>query len=71
MRIPLSAPDITESEIEAVVQVLRTPRLSLGPVTEQFEAAVARSVFSASRSCRQFGNRRIAPVCALSRHRGG
>jgi perosamine synthetase len=44
MRVPLSAPDITESEIEAVVRVLRTPRLSLGPVTEQFEAAVARSV---------------------------
>jgi perosamine synthetase len=44
MRIPLSAPEITESEIEAVVQVLRTPRLSLGPVTEQFEAAVADSV---------------------------
>lgn len=41
MRIPLSAPDITEAEIAAVVAVLRTPRLSLGPVTEQFEAAVA------------------------------
>ena len=44
MRIPLSAPDITELEIEAVVRVLRTPRLSLGPVAEQFEAAVAGSV---------------------------
>jgi perosamine synthetase len=44
MRIPLSAPDITELEIEAVVRVLRTPRLSLGPVMEQFEAAVASSV---------------------------
>jgi perosamine synthetase len=44
MRIPLSAPDITELEIEAVVRVLRTPRLSLGPVLEQFEAAVASSV---------------------------
>jgi perosamine synthetase len=41
MKIPLSAPDITEAEIEAVVAVLRTPRLSLGPVTEQFESAVA------------------------------
>ncbi len=41
MRIPLSSPDITSSEIEAVVAVLRTSRLSLGPVTEQFEAAVA------------------------------
>jgi perosamine synthetase len=44
MRIPLSAPDITELEIEAVVRVLRTSRLSLGPVMEQFEAAVASSV---------------------------
>jgi perosamine synthetase len=41
MKIPLSSPDITEAEIEAVVAVLRTPRLSLGPVSEQFEAAVA------------------------------
>jgi len=44
MKIPLSAPDITEAEIEAVVAVLRTSRLSLGPVTEQFEAQVAASV---------------------------
>jgi len=41
MKIPLSAPDITAAEIEAVIGVLRTSRLSLGPVTEQFEAAVA------------------------------
>jgi perosamine synthetase len=44
MRVPLSAPDITEAEIEAVVAVLRTSRLSLGPVTEEFEAAVASKV---------------------------
>ena len=44
MKIPLSAPDITEAEIEAVVAVLRTSRLSLGPVTEQFESAVAEYV---------------------------
>jgi perosamine synthetase len=44
MKIPLSAPDITEAEIEAVVAVLRTSRLSLGPVTEQFESAVASFV---------------------------
>src|ERR1700678_3052910 len=41
MKIPLSAPDITEAEIEAVVAALRTPHPSLGPVSEQFEAAVA------------------------------
>jgi perosamine synthetase len=41
MRIPLSAPDITEADIEAVVDVLRTPRLSIGPRMMEFEEAVA------------------------------
>jgi perosamine synthetase len=40
--IPLSAPDITDSEIEAVVSVLRGSRLSLGPVLKEFESAVAK-----------------------------
>jgi len=40
MRIPLSAPDITEPEIEAVAAVLRTPNLSLGPKLEEFESAL-------------------------------
>ncbi len=42
--IPLSAPDITEADIEAVVSVLRTPRLSLGPKLAEFEAAMAAYV---------------------------
>ncbi len=37
MKIPLSAPDITESEINAVTEVLRSPRLSLGPKLTEFE----------------------------------
>jgi len=41
VRIPLSAPDITEAEIEAVTAALRTPRLSLGPELESFERALA------------------------------
>ncbi|HTC87740.1 MAG TPA: DegT/DnrJ/EryC1/StrS family aminotransferase [Bryobacteraceae bacterium] len=41
MRIPLSAPDITEADIEAVVSVLRTPRLSIGPKMEEFEKSIA------------------------------
>jgi perosamine synthetase len=41
MRIPLSSPDITESEIRAVTNVLRTPRLSLGPKLDEFENSVA------------------------------
>ncbi len=40
-RIPLSAPDITEAEIEAVTQVLRTNSLSLGPKLDEFESAFA------------------------------
>lgn len=39
--IPLSRPDVTESEIQAVVAVLRSDRLSIGPRTAAFEAAVA------------------------------
>ena len=41
MRIPLSAPDITEAEIKSVVEVLRSPRLSLGPKLEEFEKNIA------------------------------
>jgi perosamine synthetase len=41
MRIPLSSPDIDEADITAVVDVLRTSRLSLGPVLSQFEQEFA------------------------------
>jgi perosamine synthetase len=40
-RIPLSAPDITQTEIDAVTAVLRTPHLSLGPELKAFEAELA------------------------------
>jgi perosamine synthetase len=40
-RVPMSAPEIDESDIAAVVGVLRSGRLSLGPVAERFEALVA------------------------------
>lgn len=39
--IPLSQPDITESEIQAVTDVLRSGRLSQGPRLAQFEEMVA------------------------------
>lgn len=38
--IPLSQPDITDLEVDAVVSVLRSSRLSLGPRVEEFEALV-------------------------------
>jgi len=41
-RIPLSAPDITQVEVDAVTAVLRTPHLSLGPELAAFEAALAQ-----------------------------
>lgn len=37
--IPLSSPDITDPEIEAVAATLRSPHLSLGPRLPEFEAA--------------------------------
>ncbi|GDX97943.1 polysaccharide biosynthesis protein [Phycisphaerae bacterium] len=42
--IPLSRPDITALEEELVLRTLRSGRLSIGPVVEQFEAAVAARV---------------------------
>jgi perosamine synthetase len=41
-RIPLSAPDITPAEIDAVTTVLRTTHLSLGPELQAFESALAK-----------------------------
>lgn len=40
--VPLSQPDITQAEIDAVLAVLRSDRLSIGPNTEAFEHAVAK-----------------------------
>lgn len=42
-QIPLSQPDITDREIDAVVATLRSGRLSIGPEQEAFEHAVARA----------------------------
>ncbi len=43
-KIPMSSPDITDLEREAVAAVMQTSRLSMGPEVEAFEAAVSRSV---------------------------
>jgi perosamine synthetase len=40
-RVPLSRPDISQADIDAVVAVLRTPYLSLGPKVPEFEKAFA------------------------------
>src|SRR5689334_9014747 len=44
MRIPLSAPDIEELEVEQVAEVLRSGRLSLGPKLIEFERALSTYV---------------------------
>ena len=47
--IPLSMPDITQAEIDAVTDVMRSGRLSIGPEQDRFEHLVA------TRSGRQHG----------------
>lgn len=47
MQIPLSAPDVTQLEIDAVTAVLHTPYLSLGPELPAFEQALARRCHAA------------------------
>ena len=42
--IPMSAPDLTDEERAAVMEVLGTNRLSMGPQTSAFEAAAASLV---------------------------
>jgi perosamine synthetase len=39
--IAMSAPDITEEDVRAVAEVVRSGRLALGPKTEQFEQMMA------------------------------
>ena len=44
MHIPMSSPDITDAEIASVVDVLRTPVLSIGPQIAAFERELAAYV---------------------------
>jgi len=44
MHVPLSNPDITEKEIQSIIEVLRTPNLSLGPKLKEFEEKFATYV---------------------------
>lgn len=43
-QIPLSLPSVNENDVEAVLGVLRTPTLSMGPQVAAFERAVGRYV---------------------------
>lgn len=42
--VPMSAPDLDESDVETVLDVLRSGRLALGPKAEEFERLVAAYV---------------------------
>jgi len=42
MKIPMSSPDLTEADRQAVMEVISTPVLSLGPKVIQFEQAFCR-----------------------------
>jgi perosamine synthetase len=46
MKVYLSRPDICEKDIQAVVQVLKTPNLALGPKIPEFEKKIADYVGS-------------------------
>ncbi|MDK1030762.1 MAG: DegT/DnrJ/EryC1/StrS family aminotransferase, partial [Planctomycetia bacterium] len=42
--IPLSRPDISQHDIDAVIDVMRTPNLSLGPKVPEFESKLAEFI---------------------------
>ena len=42
MKVPLSQPDISEQDIAAVLDVLQTNQLSIGPKAVEFEKIMAR-----------------------------
>ena len=44
MRVSMSSPDLSDLERQAVLSVLQTPRLSMGPKIDAFEAAIAGRV---------------------------
>ena len=41
IHIPLSRPDIDEKDIQSVIEVLKTPYLSIGPKLIEFENKIA------------------------------
>jgi hypothetical protein len=49
-RVPLSRPYIGEREEELVLEVLRSGRLSLGPVIERFEQLIQEEMAKADKA---------------------
>lgn len=44
MKIPLSSPEITQEDIQEVLGVLKSKRLSIGPKIEEFEKSIAKYI---------------------------
>jgi len=51
MKIPFSPPDITESEITAVTNVLKSGWITTGPVTKQFEKEISNWAKTEKTAC--------------------
>lgn len=51
MNVPFSPPDITQSEIDEVVEALRSGWITTGPRTKEFEKNIARYVGTKSACC--------------------
>ena len=51
MNIPFSPPDITEEEVKAVADVLRSGWITTGPVTKKFEEKIAEYVHTNRAVC--------------------
>ena len=51
MKIPFSPPDITEEEIQAVAEALRSGWITTGPRTKEFEREIAEFCGSKRAAC--------------------
>ena len=51
MKIPFSPPDISEREIESVVETLRSGWITTGPKTKEFEKQIAEYVGTEKAVC--------------------
>ncbi len=63
MNIPFSPPDITETEIEAVAEVLRSGWITTGPKVKQFEQEIAQFCGTKKAAC--FNSATASLECAL------
>ena len=63
MDIRFSPPDITEEEIQAVAEVMRSGWITTGPKTKQLEKEIAAYVHSAGCAC--LNSETAALECAL------